>query len=148
MLAYWPPLGCVAKVVITRDPVRRRLAYLMSTATSLTATALIEAFAKRWSIEQLFSVAKEQLGLDSAEVRKEQSVVRHAAFTMALATWVGVWSYPHRPRLRARSFAAQLAALREDTIKQTIFASGPRTQGARRITRSLATLFVEATRTA
>ena len=147
-VAYWPALGCVLKVVITRDPKRkRRVAYLTSTDLSMSAAQIIESFAQRWSIEQLFAVAKNQLGLDSAEVRKENAVRRHAAFCMALATWVQVWAYRFHPRLRTRSFAAQLAALREDTIKETIFASGPRTQESRRIACTLGSLYATATAT-
>ena len=140
-LAWWPPLQCVIKVVITRDPNHaRRVAYLWSTDTAMPACEIIERFAQRWSIEQLFSVAKLQLGLDSAEVRAERSVVRHAALCMALVTWVEVWTYRFCARARQRSFAHKIAALREDTIKQTVFASGPRCEGSRRIAHDLGTI--------
>jgi len=146
VVAYWPALDGVVKVVITRDPRRRhRVAYLVTTDLTLSAVAVVERFAQRWTIETLFSVAKNQLGLDSAEVRKERSVRRHAALCMALATWVAVWVHRFRPRLRARSFAGKLSALREDTIRQTIFSSGPRTQGARRIAEAFIPLYTTAT---
>ena len=149
VVAWWPPVGCEVKVVITRDPKRpRRVAYLVTTDLALTAVEVVELFARRWTIETLFSVAKNQMGLGSAEVRKERSVRRHAALCMALVTWVHAWAHRFRPRLGARSFAAQLAGLRADTIKQTIFASGPRSQGSRRIARDIASLFAQATRAA
>jgi hypothetical protein len=144
--AYWPALHRVVRVVITRDPRRpRRVAYLLSTDLGLGAVQIIEGFAKRWSIEQLFSVAKNQMGLDSGEVRKERAVVRHAAFCMALITWTEVWSWVRQPARWGRPFAANLAALRDATIKETIFASGPRARGSRRIARGLGFLFTSAT---
>jgi hypothetical protein len=85
VVAWWPPLGCEVKVVIARDPKRpKRVAYLVTTDLSLTAVAVVEAFARRWTIEQMFSVAKNQLGFDSAEVPKERSVRRHAALALAM----------------------------------------------------------------
>ena len=101
-----------------------------------------------WKIEQMFSVAKNQLGFDSAEVRKERSVVRHAALALAMITWVEVWTRTFRRPLSPRPFAAKLAAVREEAVMQTIFASGPRRQGSREIAATLATLFAAATRVA
>ena len=149
VVAWWPPLACAVKVVITRDPKRpKRVAYLMTTDLALTAVEVVEAFARRWTIEQMFSVAKNQLGFDSAEVRKERSVVRHAALALAMITWVEVWTRRSRPRLSARPFAAKLAAVREEAVMQTIFASGPRRHGSREIAAGLARLFSTATRAA
>lgn len=148
-VAYWPAMGCVVKVVITRDPDNpKRVAYLMSTDVTLSAVGIIELFSRRWSIEQLFLVLKEQLGLDTAEVRKEKSVVRHSVLCIALATWVQVWTKIARKSGKLHSFASQLAALREDVIKQTIFDSGLRTHKARRIAKDVARLFAQATRVA
>lgn len=147
--AWWPPLRRVIKVVITRDPKNdRRVAYLWTTDVTMTAQQVIERFAQRWTIEQLFSVAKLQLGLDSAEVRKPRAVVRHAALCMALVTWVEVWTHRVRARARERSFANKLSMLRADTIKQTVFSSGPRSEGLRRNANDFATLFAIATKAA
>jgi DDE superfamily endonuclease/Archaeal putative transposase ISC1217 len=144
--AYWPALGQVIKVVITRDPKRpKRVAYLFSTDCKLTAVELIEAFAKRWTIEQLFSVAKNQMGLDSAEVRKQKSVVRHATLCMALITWTEVWAHRVHPRSWGQPFTQKLASLRAETVTETIFASGPRDKGSRRNARDIGTLFTSAT---
>lgn len=146
VVAYWPALGCKVKVVITRDPKNaKRLAYLMTTDLTMGNRTLIEDFSKRWSIEQLFSIMKGQLGFDSAEVRTERSVTRHAAFTMALATWTTIWIHRHRPSARGGTFSRQLKILREDIVKQTIFQSGPRTQASGRIATGMATLFSVAT---
>jgi len=147
VVAWWPPLACAVKVVIARDPKRpKRVAYLVTTDLALTAVEVVEAFSRRWTIEQMFSVAKNQLGFDSAEVRKERSVVRHAALALAMITWVEVWTRLFRRYLSARPFAAKLAALREEAVTETIFASGPRRKGSRRIAGTLATLFSVATR--
>jgi hypothetical protein len=149
VVAWWPALSCAVKVVITRDPKRpKRVAYLVTTDLSLTAVEVVEAFARRWTIEQMFSVAKHQLGFDSAEVRKERSVRRHAALCLALVTFVEVWAYQVGRRLRARSFSAKLAAVREETIRQTIFACAPRRRGLREMAGTLAQLFSTATRAA
>ena len=52
VVAWWPPLACAVKVVITRDPKRpKRVAYLMTTDLALTAVEVVEAFARRWTIE-------------------------------------------------------------------------------------------------
>jgi hypothetical protein len=103
VVAWWPPLACAVKVVITRDPKRpKRVAYLVTTDLALTAVEVVEAFAHRWTIEQMFSVAKNQLGFDSAEVRKERSVMRHAALALAMITWVEVWTRRFRRHLSAR----------------------------------------------
>jgi hypothetical protein len=149
VVAWWPPLACEVKVVITRDPKRpKRVAYLVTTDLGMTAVEVVEAFARRWTVEQMFSVAKNQLGFDSAEVRKERSVRRHAALGLALVTWVEVWAYGFTKRLRARPFSAKLAAVREDTVEQTLFACAPRRGGLREMADTLAELFSTATRAA
>jgi hypothetical protein len=149
VVAWWPPLDCAVKVVIARDPKRpKRVAYLVTTDLAMSAAEVVEAFARRWTIEQMFSVAKNQVGFDSAEVRKERSVRRHATLALAMITWVEVWTRLFRRHLSARPFAAKLAALREEAVMQTIFASGPRRKGSRRIAGTLAALFSTATQAA
>jgi hypothetical protein len=145
--AYWPALRRVIKVVITRDPKRpRRVAYLFTTDCRLSAPTIIECFAQRWTIEQLFSVAKAHMGLDTAEVRTERAVIRHATFCMALITWTEVWAYRRRPRLWVRPFSQKLASLRAETITSTVFASGPRTRRSRRIALDVGALFTTVTK--
>ncbi len=144
--AYWPALKRVIKVVITQDPRRpRRRAYLVTTDRRLSAIEIVESYAQRWTIEQLFAVAKNQMGLDTAEVRKERAVLRHAALCMALITWTEIWAYRVHPLTWARSFAQKLAWLRAETVTSTVFASGPRDKGSQRIARGLGDLFTSAT---
>jgi hypothetical protein len=144
--AYWMPVRAVVKVVITRDPKNpRRVAFLMTTDLARTAQAVVEEFGHRWTVEQLLSVLKVQLGLDSAEVRQEKSVRRHAALTLALATWLEIWAWQKSTLLRARSFATKLAALRQEVVTRALFESTPRTTRSRRIAKGVASLFATAT---
>jgi len=143
---YWPALRRVIKVVITQDPKRpRRHAFLFTTDLRLSAIEVVESFAQRWTIEQLFLVAKNHMGLDTAEVRKERAVLRHATLCMALITWTEIWAHRVHPLAWARSFAQKLAWLRAETVTSTVFASGPRTRRSRRIAGGLGELFTSAT---
>ena len=96
----------------------------------------------RWPIEQLFSDVKLLVGLDSAEVRCEKSVLRHAILAFALASWTRIWAKKMLSRTQdpPASFARQLSALRRDLIAATISASSPRLRGSARITEDLAAL--------
>jgi len=126
--AWWPKAGVKLRVVIVRDPKgRRKPCYLSSTDLGLAPVRIIETFALRWPIEQLFSDAKSLMGLSSAEVRTGNSVIRHAIFTFALVTWTRIWAgkclkkHPSPPT----SFAGQLTELRRAVLRQTIFAAIP-----------------------
>ena len=144
--AYWEPVQAVVKVVITKDPRNsKRLAYLMTTNLALTATAVVEAFGRRWTVEQLFSTMKLQLGLDSAEVRTERSVRHHAALTLAMTTWIEVWAWGRSALLRTRSFSTKIAALRHQIVTRVVFESTPRAMRSRRIAKGVASLFTTAT---
>jgi hypothetical protein len=98
----------------------------MSSAKGIVAAWQMEQWRKTW-------VASPGFPRFSAEVRKERSVVRHAALALAMITWVEVWARRFRRHLSARPFAAKLAAVREEAVMQTIFASGPRRKSSRRI---------------
>lgn len=144
--AYWEPLKAVVKVVITKDPRNsRRVAYLMTTDLALTATAVVEAFGHRWTVEQLFSTMKVQLGLDSAEVRTERSVRRHAALTAAIATWTEVWAWGQGAFMRAQSFSTKIASLRQHIVTRIVFDSTPRAMRSRRFAKGIASIFSAAT---
>jgi hypothetical protein len=144
--AYWDPVKTTVKLVITKDPRNpSRVAYLMTTNLALTATAVIEAFGHRWTVEQLFSTMKIQLGLGSAEVRKPRSVTNHAALTVALATWIEVWAWGKSALLRAQSFSSKIAALRQDIVTRFIFEASPRAMRSRGFSKEVASLFSSAT---
>ena len=115
---------------------------------------MIETFAKRWSIEQLFSDVKMHLGLDSAEVRREKSVKTHAALCFALATWVHVWHHLAQSRRKDRaaaerrvtpvSFRLKLQQLRSGLVKQLIFPTRLRASRSARNSNAIADVFSRA----
>lgn len=143
--AWWPKAGVKLRIVITRDPSgRRKPCYLSSTDLSMTPVAIIERFALRWSIEQMFSDAKLLMGLDSAEVRTENSVLRHAILTFAHVTWVRVWAQRSLAEdlQPPTSFAGQLNQLREDLMTETILRSIPGRKLSKRNSEDLARLAV------
>lgn len=141
--AWWPKAGIKIRVVITRDPKgKRNPCFLASTDLTLTPIQIVERFAHRWPIEQLFSDVKLQVGLDSAEVRTPKSVLRHAILAFGLVTWVRVWAKKKGDRFAkaSPSFARQLSVLRGDFLAQTISASIPSGTLSKRILRDLAAL--------
>ena len=142
-VAWWPKAGIQVRVVITRDPRgKRKPCYLSSTDLTLTPEQIIERFALRWPIEQLFSDVKLQIGLDTAEVRCPKSVLRHGILAFALVTWTRIWakktlaSLPDPPV----SFGRQLSALRRDLLAATLSSSIPRLGLSRRNASALAAL--------
>jgi hypothetical protein len=143
--AWWPKAGVKLRVVITRDPKRKRKpCFLSTTDLALMPISIIERFSFRWPIEQLFADVKTWLGLDSAEVRSPKSVGRHAIFAFALVTWVRVWARKHFSGFRnpPTSFAGQLAELRGHLMTETIFSSIPAQKLTKRNCRDLAQLMV------
>lgn len=141
--AWWPKAGIQIRVVITRDPAgKRKPCFLSSTDLGQTPVQIIERFALRWPIEQLFSDAKLAMGLDSAEVRSPNSVLRHAIFTFALVTWVRVWAKKCLARFAdpPTSFVGQLSELRGDLLSQTIISSIPGRKLSKRNSEDLAAL--------
>jgi len=103
------------------------------------------SFGGRWTVEQLFSTMKLQLGLDSSEVRKPRSVTDHAALTVALSTWVEVWAWGKDAMLRAQSCSSTIAALRQDVVTKFILRASPRVMRSRPFARGAASLFSRAT---
>lgn len=138
--AWWPACRQKIRVVITRDPLREaRPVFLATTDLTLSPEEIVHLFSLRWSIEQLFSDMKGCMGLDSAEVRKPRSVLRHAALTLGMITVVRVWAARHMSTkgMPPVSFARQLAELRKDILAETLFAASPRPKGSRRFAEAL-----------
>lgn len=153
--AWWPTCGEKIRLVIVRRVVGRKgVTFLASTDLALSAEAIIERFARRWTIEQLFSDVKLHLGLDSAEVRKPRSVFRHALFTFACATWIHVWHYRREQKAQRRlanahvrphaSLRSKLRQLRGVLIDQVLFSKRLRATRSRRNASPLADLFAHA----
>jgi hypothetical protein len=154
--AWWPALGQKIRVVMAQNAKGKpRTTYFSCTDLSATPEQVIELYASRWSIEQLFSDVKTHLGFDSAEFRKQNSVTRHAALSFAFATWIHVWHHtrPSRsrwsrtppPELVPVSFRQKLQELRAYTVNRMIFESKPRTPRSSRKSNALADLFATAT---
>ena len=144
-VAWWPKAGVQLRVVIVRDPGRKRKpTYLSSAELDLHPRLIIERFSRRWPIEQLFADVKTWLGLDSAEVRSPKSVLRHAIFAFALVTWVRVWAQKHLAGYQNPpvSFLGQLSGLRTGLMTETIFSSIPANRLSKRNCRDLASLMV------
>jgi hypothetical protein len=140
---WWPKAGLKLRVVITRDPSnRRKPCYLSTTDLTLAPEEIIERFALRWPIEQLFSDVKLHVGLDSAEVRNPKSVLRHAILAFALVTWTRVWAAKTFAGQKnpPTTFFGQLTALRRHLLHSTIFSSIPQLKRSRRISKALADL--------
>jgi DDE superfamily endonuclease len=141
--AWWPKAGIKLRVVIVRDTQgKRKPCYLSSTDLTQSPNHIIETFSRRWSIEQLFSDAKNCLGLDTAEVRKAKSVVRHGAFAFGFITMVRLWArdWFARHKNPPVSFARQLSCLRSEVMAETIFMSQAPKPGSRRNAEALAGL--------
>jgi hypothetical protein len=144
--AWWPACSQKIRLVIIRNVVGRpRVTFLATTDLERSAKEVIEWYARRWSIEQLFSDLKLHLGLDSAEVRRPQSVVRHAWFTLACATWIQVWHYRRNAESTVhRSLCAKLRQLRSSLLEQVLFAHTARMPGLPRNSNPIADLFARA----
>ena len=153
--AWWPTCGQRIRIAIVRRVRGQKgVTYLATTDLTRSAIDLIECFARRWTIEQLFSDVKLHLGLDSAEVRKPRSVFRHALFTFACATWIQVWHHRREAKtLRhgdsssghsLRSLCAKLRQLRGVLIDQVLFSKHLRPTRSRRNASPVADLFAHA----
>lgn len=141
--AWWKVARLKIRVVIVRAlKDNRPPCYLAATDLSLSPKDIIERFALRWPIEQLFSDAKQLMGLDSAEIRSERSVCRHAQFTFSLVTLTRLWAKKTLASLCQPpiSFRNQLSELRADLLARTISRAIPRGVLSARNHRALAEL--------
>ena len=153
--AWWPTCGQKIRLAMVRSVHgRKRVSFLATTDLTCSAQEIIECYARRWTIEQLFSDVKSHLGLDSAEVRKPRSVFRHALFACACATWIQIWHYRRQAKVSRhvvspsshspRSLGAQLRLLRGVLIDQVLFSKRLRATRSRRNASPVADLFAHA----
>jgi len=92
--AVWPRvLGLVpVRLVVVRDPEGKLAdAYLFSTDLGATAAWVIEAFARRWSIEVLFRASKQVLDIEAPQQRCRQAVEKLAPWAWLTQTVLTVW---------------------------------------------------------
>ena len=93
--------GCLhtrtVKVILARNDTG--VLALVTTDLASPATALIERYAARWSIEQAFADARNILGAGEARNRTRRAVERTVPFALIVSTLVIAWYTRHgRPR--------------------------------------------------
>lgn len=123
------------RIVVVRDPSRKRKDdCFFSTDRTLSGTAVLELFAKRWPLEVAFYNAKQHLGFEDPQNRTPLAVQRTAPLALCLHTLVILWFAKHgrfdvkayrkaRPwyqRKSTPSFADMLECLRNSTLKETL----------------------------
>jgi hypothetical protein len=155
--AVWPRvLGLVAvRVVVVRDPEGRlRDAYLFTTDLQATAAWVVEAFAKRWSVEVLFRASKQVLDIEAPQQRCRQAVAKLAPWVWLLQSVVAVWylsagrDLPEAQRERELmgpwdsewSLRHMLKVLRRATLDKTIAITSAMSDEARQMMEALKNL--------
>lgn len=123
------------RIVVVRDPSgTRKDDCFFSTDRTLSPTAIIELFAKRWPLEVAFYNAKQHLGLEDPQNRTPLAVQRTAPLALCLYTLAILWFAQHgrfnaaayrkaRPwyrKKRTPSFADMLDCLRAASLKETL----------------------------
>ncbi len=119
------------KVVVVRDPrgVNKDEAFY-STNTQASATAILQSYAKRWSVEVAFENAKSHFGFEDPQNRTAKAVARTAPLGALLYTLVILWfnecghkkcCFPNRPwykRKSVASFQDMIDTLRVESLRQ------------------------------
>ena len=115
------------QIVLVRDPTgKRRDEAFFCTDPTATARFILEAYARRWTLEVTFHDAKQFLGFAEPQCQTPRAVQRTAPFALLVYDLVLLWfaesvqattrpTWPVRPWYRhktAPSFADMLAALR------------------------------------
>lgn len=72
------------KIVLSRDPKKQTAKYLITNELSWEALKVVTEYFRRWTIEEFFRNAKQQLNMEGACVRSEQGV----ALTLFLLTCI------------------------------------------------------------
>ena len=89
--------GCLdvitVRVILARDAVTTLA--LVTTDLAAPATALVERYAGRWSIEQAFADARHVLGAGEARTRARKAVERTVPFAMLVHSLVITWYARH-----------------------------------------------------
>jgi len=127
-MAYRSLPGRLLKYVIVRDPDGIYAEqYLFTTDLTMTGADVVEAYARRWSLERAFQDCKQKLGVADSETQLPASVRRVAPFAMLLYSLVVFWYVteghteaaslqrhrdPWNPKEGRPSFSDMLAALR------------------------------------
>lgn len=125
----------VIRHVVVRDfPGHVKDDVFVSTDTNFSAEAIIESFARRWSLEVTFHEAKGKLGFEDPQNRTERAVERTAPFAFISYSLVVVWYTLHGHGSRAAkqptlpwythkagvTFSDMLATLRRASWRQRL----------------------------
>lgn len=119
------------KVVVVRDPrgVNKDEAFY-STNTKASATAILQSYAKRWSVEVAFENAKSHFGFEDPQNRTARAVERTAPLGALLYSLVVLWfnscghkkcRFPIRPwygRKSTASFQDMVDTLRAESLRE------------------------------
>jgi hypothetical protein len=125
----------VVRLVVVRDfPGHERDDVFVSTDPTMDAKAIIETFAKRWSLEHTFHECKGKLGFEDPQNRTDRAVERTAPMALWLHTLVVLWYLSTGQHSRAArqptlpwyaksapTFSDMLATLRRASWSQTLF---------------------------
>lgn len=141
----------VRHVVVRDFPGHERDDVFVSTDATLGPRAIIESFAKRWSLEVTFHETKGKLGFEEPQNRTERAVERTAPFASIAYTLVFVWYALHGYNSRAAklpslpwythkagvTFSDMLATLRRASWRQRLLDPAATTADLRKSLRPL-----------
>jgi len=151
MTALWPSAAYRSiKILVVRDPSGKVSDQaFFSTNVHLSATQILEAYARRWSIEVAFQNSKSHFGFEDPQSRKRRAVERTAPFGLVLYSLVIVWfaqhgharcTFPNRPWYKKKAtpaFLDILATLRRESLREHFLNTHDWSRGNRKILRQL-----------
>jgi len=92
--AYWYDVCSEApiQIVIVRDPDGKHDdEFFFSTDRALSPKAVVEGYGHRWSQEVVHREAKQQMGIDDPQARRQPAVERQAPFCLLILSMVKLW---------------------------------------------------------
>lgn len=144
------------RVVIVRDPSgHEHDDYFFSTDPNLSATAIVQAYAARWGIEELIREAKQSMGFEQVQSWSPKAVERQAPMALLLQAvtqlayvqthqLLNVQPKPTTEPVPVPSFARMLAALRLAKWQERISSALPLPADRNKILRPLQALLATA----
>ena len=135
-LWYTAVPGAPVRIVIVRDPSgRRKDEAFVCTDPTATAAFVLEAFARRWTLEVTFHDAKQSLGFEDPPAQTSSAVRRTAPLALVVYGLVVLWyaeqvqdgraapclARPWYRRKTTPSFADMLAALRRAGWRRYVY---------------------------
>jgi hypothetical protein len=93
-VAVWPAVAGLrpVQIVVVRDPTgHMRDAYLFTTEVGAAAAWVVEAFARRWSVEVVFRSSKQVLDIEGPQQWCQESIEKLAPWVWLMQSVVTVW---------------------------------------------------------